>query len=136
MIFRILGGTQSIRKCRDQRIVIESEGSVDPATFLQGGHLWVYSHAEWWKETACIAMIEAMACGLPSLVTSAGGMREYMVHGRTGFSCANTAEFLNFTELLLENQTLRECMAREARDWAATYFSLGALTSRLRCLFS
>jgi len=47
----------------DPRVRIFPEGSVDPALFLQRGDIWVYAHADHWRETACVAMLEAMACG-------------------------------------------------------------------------
>jgi glycosyltransferase involved in cell wall biosynthesis len=79
-------------------------------------------------------MLDAMASGLPVIVTAAGGMREYLVHGRTGFACADSQEFVHFIALLLDNSALLESMSALARGWAMAHFSLDALAERLRTL--
>jgi glycosyltransferase involved in cell wall biosynthesis len=132
--FDILGGTQVLGTPADPRIRARREGSIDADTFLRGADVWVYSHAGWWRETACIAMIEAMATGLPVVVTAAGGMREYMVHGRTGFACDEPEAFVRFTRLLLDDAGLLEWMSGQARQWTIEHHSLEALTSRVRQL--
>ena len=73
VVFNLLGAANTIGSPADERIRALHQDAMDTAKFLQGGDLWVYAHAPFWRETACVAMLEAMACGLPALVTDAGG---------------------------------------------------------------
>jgi glycosyltransferase involved in cell wall biosynthesis len=134
IIFNVLGGLHSLRHTTQPRIRLLAEGSISPEIFLQNAHVWVYSHAPWWRETACISMLEAMASSLPVVVTSAGGMREYLVHNRTGFACAAPHEFPKFTSRLLENPDLLDWMSDQARNWVVEHHSIEAMTKRLRQL--
>lgn len=132
LVFRMLGAVAVTGDVADRRIETYPQGSIDPATFLRDGDIWVYAHAPYWRETACIAMLEAMACGLPVLVTGAGGMREYLLHGRTGFACRDADEFARFLGLLLDRPCLLRRMSREARSFICRCHSLGQLTRHLR----
>lgn len=134
--FKMLGASQVIGHFDNDRISIFPQEAVDPALFLPTGDIWVYEHADYWRETACLAMLEAMACGLPVVVNNIGGMREYLIHGKTGFACDNPDEFLEFTRLLLDHPTLHESMAREARNFALRSHSLGSLKLRLKELLT
>jgi hypothetical protein len=131
---RILGGSLTLGPSMNPRIVILPQNAVEPCRFLQEADLWVFSHAPYWKETACIAMLEAMACGLPVLVSSAGGMREYLVHGSTGFACSNMDEMIDFTRLLFSRPDLHRKMCVSARDHVARNFSLASMRRRLSVL--
>ncbi|HKP85481.1 MAG TPA: glycosyltransferase [Blastocatellia bacterium] len=132
VMFKMLGASQVLGHLENGRVSTLQQEAVDPALFLQTGDIWVYAHASDWRETACIAMLEAMACGLPVVVNNTGGMREYLVHGKTGFACNNTDEFVEFTRLLLDHPTLFVSVAREARNFAQQYHSLDSLKRRLK----
>lgn len=134
IVFRMLGARQMAGATRDRRIHTLAEDELDPAEFLQSGDLWVYSHAPHWRETACIAMLEAMACGLPVIVNNAGGMREYLSHGRTGFACTDLDEYSEYVRLLLDRSKLRHDVSAEARQHVLMHHSIAALASQLRML--
>ena len=128
----MLGATASVGQSADNRVCTLPQDAMDVATFLQQGDIWIYAHASYWRETACIAMLEAMACGLPVVVSNAGGIREYLQHGRTGFTCVTSDEFALFARLLLDQPALRQSMSIEARRFVQQYHSLKSLTHRLR----
>ena len=132
--FKMLGAIETLGQSPDDRIATYAQGSLDPAVFLQDAHIWLYNHASYWRETACIAMLEAMACGLPVVVRNAGGMREYMAHGQTGFLCNNTEEFLTFTRLLFDHQSLYSSMVQKARQFVVQHYSVDNLAHRLQDL--
>jgi glycosyltransferase involved in cell wall biosynthesis len=134
--FRILGGTETLGHVDDKRIGVFAQGSIDPARFLQEADLWLFAHASYWRESACIAMLEAMSCGLPVLVSNSGGMREYMAHGRTGFSCDNAAEFVGFCRVLLDNEQLYCDMAAAGPKFVAENFSEDRLAHRVKELLA
>jgi UDP-glucose:(heptosyl)LPS alpha-1,3-glucosyltransferase len=70
-----------------------------------------------------LAPLEAMACGIPVIVTKHCGIAELLRHGREGFlldhpdSVGQAADYL---ELLTTNSVVREEMARLARTTAVT----------------
>ncbi|HEV7205161.1 MAG TPA: glycosyltransferase family 4 protein [Jatrophihabitans sp.] len=79
------------------------------------------------KEGWGIAIMEAAAHGVPAIAySSAGGVRESIVDGETGWLVADSAELEKRTEELLTDPTLRERMGANARaraagfDWAST----------------
>jgi glycosyltransferase involved in cell wall biosynthesis len=130
--FHMLGAAHSIGRLEDEHAVVYAENAVAPAAFLGGCDVWVYAHAPYWRETACVSMLEAMASGLPVVVDGLGGMREYVQHGRTGFLCTSLDEFVINTVLLLDLPELYDEMRRQARAFVEEFHSLESLTQRLR----
>lgn len=132
IVFNMLGALETMGKDEDHRIRTFAQDTIDPPVFLQQGDLWIYAHADYWQETACIAMLEAMASGLPVVVNNVAGIREYLLHGRTGFACADLDEFVDFTVLLMDQPALYRFMSTEARTFVQQHHSLDALTRHLR----
>jgi glycosyltransferase involved in cell wall biosynthesis len=128
---QMLGALETIGQVGDRRVDVYAQGSLDVCSFLGKSDIWLYSHASYWRETACIAMLEAMACGLPVVVSNAGGLREYLRPGETGFVCNEMEEFVRFTRLLLSNDGLRMEMSINARQFVEQRHSLKALTARV-----
>jgi glycosyltransferase involved in cell wall biosynthesis len=62
-------------------------------------------------------VLEAMASGVPAVVTPDGGPRSLVQDGRTGF-IANDADFSVATARILEDSVLRETMRVCAREYA------------------
>jgi glycosyltransferase involved in cell wall biosynthesis len=130
--FSMLGAARTLRGLNDDRAILYSEDSIQPEIFLAGCDLWVFAHAPYWRETACVAMLEAMASGLPVVVENVGGMREYVQHGQTGFLCNGLEEFVRYTSLLMDMPSLREVIGARARALVQQFHSLEALVERLR----
>jgi glycosyltransferase involved in cell wall biosynthesis len=130
--FRMLGASRSMSWLEDRRVAAYREDAVAPREFLQQCDVWVYAHAPYWRETACLAMLEAMASGLPVIVDNLGGMREYVQHGVTGFLCNGVEEFVRHTALVLEIPGLYEELGRNARRAVEERHSLESLTQELR----
>jgi glycosyltransferase involved in cell wall biosynthesis len=63
-------------------------------------------------------VLEALASGVPAVVTSAGGPKFIVDHGSSGFVGQNDAEFIEYTARLLRDAELRQTMARAARKRA------------------
>lgn len=131
---RMLGAIETLGIVPDSRVECYAQGSLDVADFLQESDIWFFAHANYWRESACIAMLEAMACGLPVVVTNAGGMREYMRPGETGFLCNDAQEFVQFLRLLLEHPDLYESMSIQARQFVEKRHSLESLVHRVGSL--
>ncbi|MEW5977563.1 MAG: glycosyltransferase [Acidobacteriota bacterium] len=65
-------------------------------------------------------VLEAMASGLPVVVSDKGGPKEFVQHGRTGLvtQARNPERLLLAVETLIDNPTLRSQMARNGRSFA------------------
>lgn len=131
VVYRMLGATETLGFHRGGEVETWAEGSVEPSKFLKQAHLWVYSHADHWRETACIAMLEAMSTGIPVLVSDAGGMREYLRHGYAGFLCRSVDEFVAHARLLLDQPDTHCEMSCAARDLVVREYSLQRLAESL-----
>lgn len=72
-------------------------------------------------------VVEALASGVPAVVTSGGGPKYIVRHGETGLVAADEAEFIRHTRSLIENEDLRAAMgiaarrAAEAQSWDAVF---------------
>lgn len=85
------------------------------------------------------AVAEAQASGLPAIVCGAGGPRECIEPGESGFvaPAGDEKEFFEKVELLLDDRERRESMGRAAREvardmsWESVMEGLRELHSRL-----
>ena len=84
------------------------------------------------KEGLPLALLEAMAAGRPAIVTDAGGMREAVKHGETGYvtrvgdAAAVAASLLT----LLQNPNLRAEMGKRAKDRHREHFQRERMLKR------
>ena len=63
-------------------------------------------------------VLEAMASGVPCVVTSSGGPKFLVTNGVTGCVAANDKEFIDSVALIAESADLRQRMKSAARDYA------------------
>jgi glycosyltransferase involved in cell wall biosynthesis len=81
----------------------------------------VYVQVSRW-EGMPMAVIQAMAAGLPCVVTDVVGNRDTVVDGETGFVVSGIDEIAAHVELLLREPALRHAMEGPARATAARRF--------------
>jgi len=60
---------------------------------------------------------EAMASGCLLIVDNRGGWREQVLHGQTGFLCADQREFVYYSSRAAYEKAERRMMAENARQW-------------------
>ncbi|GAA3698104.1 glycosyltransferase [Zhihengliuella alba] len=65
-----------------------------------------------------MALMQAQAHGIPSVVSDTVGNRDAVRHGISGYVCADDAELIRRTRELLSDATLRQRMSDAARVWA------------------
>jgi glycosyltransferase involved in cell wall biosynthesis len=68
-------------------------------------------------------VIEAQASGLPCIVMNAGGPKELIIPGETGFVSRTEEEFIQHTEKFLKNGQLAEQMGKKAVDYVSTRYT-------------
>ncbi|BFH61826.1 N-acetyl-alpha-D-glucosaminyl L-malate synthase BshA [Paenibacillus azoreducens] len=90
------------------------------------------------KESFGLVALEAMACGVPTVGSTAGGIPELVVHGETGFLApvGDTKRMADYTIQLLSNEalaaTFREaCLKRACRD-----FCDGLITNKYEQIYN
>ncbi len=76
-------------------------------------------------ETTSLSTMEAMACGVPVVVTKVGHLRDYVTHGVNGFffEKQNPYQLSKLLEKLFRDDTLREQLSRAARSTIASMYS-------------
>jgi glycosyltransferase involved in cell wall biosynthesis len=79
-----------------------------------------------------LAVIESMACGLPVVAYSTGGIPEIVKNGQTGLLVErrNRLEFIKAVEHLIFGQALRETYGRAGRARVENMFSLDLMAAR------
>jgi colanic acid/amylovoran biosynthesis glycosyltransferase len=89
-------------------------------------------------ETQGLVIQEAQAMQLPVIVSDAGGMKEGMIDGETGFVIpeGNIALFVDALEKLAKDPELRSKMGAEGRRFVQTNYSIQHLNDQLLQIYS
>ncbi len=85
-------------------------------------------------EAFSLAMIEAMAAGLPIVTQNSGGMSEQIIHGNTGFLCNSRREIQYYCEQLGSDKNLLERMGKAAKE-RARMFTIDSMVQEYDRLF-
>lgn len=143
----LLKAFQRVRKQIDARLLVVGEGLEHeiPASktvlrvghqdevvpFLQAMDVFVLPSL---TETTSLATMEAMACGVPPIVTPVGNLREYIVDGENGlvFSSGDVNALAEKLRLLLANDSLRMKMGRAARKTIVDNYSWKPAVRKIR----
>ena len=75
------------------------------------------SSAEGW----CLSVMEAAACGTPSVAMAVGGLPESIEDGETGLLASTPEELVQKTRLIVEDHGLRERLGARARERAREF---------------
>jgi glycosyltransferase involved in cell wall biosynthesis len=90
------------------------------------------------RETFSVATLEAMAVGLPVVVTRVGSMADMVIDGHSGFVIEpeNADLLAQRLMFLLANTALARAMGRAARKRVEALFTLDRMVARYSALFS
>jgi len=100
---------------------VELHGHVSEARKLELlGSAWVNVTASS-NEGWCLTVMEAAACGTPSVAIAEGGLRESIVDGETGLLAADGCGLTNAVATVLGDPELRERLGANARERALAF---------------
>jgi glycosyltransferase involved in cell wall biosynthesis len=96
-------------------------GRKEMRDYLRGASLLVQPTLE---DNCPMAVLEAMAAGVPVLASKVGGLPDLIEEGRTGLFCdpAQPATMADSFERLVQSPELRRELGGNARQWAARRF--------------
>jgi glycosyltransferase involved in cell wall biosynthesis len=98
----------------------------------------VFAFAPIWNEGFGIPPVEAMAAGVPVVVTCSGAMPEIVINQQTGFVVRkNDPHALAVSILkLLRDDDLRDKMGRTARNWVHQNFTWDRVAEKMYKCYS
>jgi glycosyltransferase involved in cell wall biosynthesis len=98
----------------------------EKAKLFKGADLFVYPTYFHLGEGQPVAILEAMASGLPVIATDRGSIKEMIIDGQNGFivPASSPHQIAEKISLLIANETLREEMGTRNRSLAREKFSL------------
>jgi len=106
----------------------------DPSTWYSQAHIYFQPSL---RESHGIAVLEAMAHGLPCVVANTGGLPESVVDGETGYVCppADSAAFAERITELLDDTALRERMGTAGQQRVERCFSEESQEQKIMALY-
>ncbi|MCM3783983.1 N-acetyl-alpha-D-glucosaminyl L-malate synthase BshA [Neobacillus mesonae] len=84
------------------------------------------------KESFGLVALEAMACGVPTIGSTAGGIPELVKHGSTGFlaSIGDTQQMAEYAITLLRNEEMMKSFKQACLDRASIHFDIDKITAQ------
>ena len=91
-------------------------------TVLSSTDIFLLPSAE---ESFGLAVLEALACGVPCITTNAGGLKEVNIHGETGFTVdvGDIDAFAHYIETIVADRKLAKRLSANAREMAQSKFA-------------
>ncbi|HTD94802.1 MAG TPA: glycosyltransferase [Chitinophagaceae bacterium] len=126
---------ESLRNLADELGIkeeVEFCGMLNEKDLLDFMHsLDIYVQATF-GETMSNSIMQAMSCGLPLIASDVWGVNNMVRNGDTGilYPSRNIEKLCESMEMLVENNTLRERLSRQARIYAEEEYSLKRLFTR------
>ncbi|MHC1742025.1 MAG: glycosyltransferase [Syntrophobacteraceae bacterium] len=107
----------------------------DVPELLRGMDVFVMSSV---SEAAPVALVEAMAAGLPCVVTTAGGMVAMVDHGRCGVLAppGDSRALADALSGLVHHEARRTELGDAAARWAGMQYSSEAMVAKLESIYS
>ena len=103
--------TEAAARGLEERVLFTGERA-DIGDLLQAMDVFLLTSD---REGLCNAVMEAMDCRLPCVVTDVGGNRELVDDGETGYVCANTSMLIDRVLRVLDDSLLRTRLGQAAR---------------------
>jgi N-acetyl-alpha-D-glucosaminyl L-malate synthase BshA len=89
------------------------------------------------KESFGLVALEAMACGVPTIGSNAGGLPEVVAHGETGYlsEVGNVEEMASYAIQLLKDEELLRSFSQAGIERVKNYFSGDFITDQYEYLY-
>jgi glycosyltransferase involved in cell wall biosynthesis len=117
------------------RDTIHFTGSVlEVEEYLQASDIFVFPTE---SEAFGISLIEAMACGLPVISTSVGGVKDILEHSKNGLvvEAGNFQQLYEALDTLITDTTLAASLGQAARQTALVRYTADMITQKYIELF-
>jgi glycosyltransferase involved in cell wall biosynthesis len=137
-IYKTKGSQFSEEELREVVSVLQIEDNVDFIGFQQNiaeVYRWldIVVHASTQPEPFGLAIVEAMACGKPVIVSQAGGAAELFTHNydAVGVPPGDRAALASAIEHLIDNPHQRKCLSENARSTVLNRFNHNRLGEQI-----
>jgi L-malate glycosyltransferase len=89
------------------------------------------------KESFGLVALEAMACGVPTIGSAAGGLPEVVIHGETGYlsEVGHVEEMAAYAIRLLQDEALYRSFSQAGMERAKRHFSAASITDQYEDLY-
>jgi len=123
-----------VRRLGLEDTIIVRENVLEIENYLQAADLALYTSE---NESFCLAILEAMFFGCPSVATHVGGIPEVVEDRSTGLLIpfGDADALARAVEKLIQDVTLRETLGHTARSEAQTKFSADVIVPRYETLY-
>lgn len=90
------------------------------------------------KESFGLVALEAMACGVPTIGSTAGGIPELVTHGSTGLlaGIGDTQQMAEYALMLLRNEEMMKSYKQACLDRASDHFDIDKITAQYEQVYS
>ncbi|GAK40037.1 glycosyl transferase [Paenibacillus sp. TCA20] len=90
------------------------------------------------KESFGLVALEAMACGVPTIGSMAGGIPELVTHGSTGLlaGIGDTKQMAEYALMLLRNEEMMKSYKQACLDRASDHFDIDKITAQYEQIYS
>jgi len=124
----------------DRVSIVGSKSETEVAALLEAADAFVLASivaADGQMEGIPVALMEALACGVPTVATRLSGIPELVQDGVTGLLATpgDAADLAHALERLLEDESATRGRAAAGRELVEREFSLGRSAERMRQLF-
>jgi glycosyltransferase involved in cell wall biosynthesis len=139
------GGSMDIHNCETELREYVRAGNFQESVFfagevrnvhayLQASDIFVFPTE---KEAFGVSLIEAMACGLPVIATSVGGLKDILEHGKNGWvvRAGDEDDLHQALHLMLSDPVLAESLGQAARQTVQERYSAQRVTRAYVDLF-
>ena len=141
-IYKTKGSQFSEEELRELVSVLQIEDNVDFIGFQENiaeVYRWldIVVHASNQPEPFGLAIVEAMACGKPVIVSQAGGAAELFTHNydAVGVPPGDPAALASAIEHLIDNPHQRKCLSENARSTVLKRFSHNRLGEQILAVY-
>lgn len=123
--YTVIGGGKYLeevkKKVGEYNLEVRFTGFVDrPYSYFGGCDIFAYYSTH---DNFPIAILEAMASGLPVITNEVGAVAEMIGHGKEGLIARDDREYGRYLERLIDDRTFRASLGRNARKKVMEQFN-------------